>query len=859
MSTRTTCPYCGVGCGVVAQPDGTLHGDPAHPANAGRLCSKGAALGETLGLEGRLLEPHLDGARSGWGPALDRIAAAFTDTIARHGPNSVALYVSGQLLTEDYYAANKFAKGFLGTANIDSNSRLCMASAVAGHRRAFGEDIVPGIYDDLEAADLLILVGSNTAWCHPVLYQRIVAARAADPARRLVVIDPRRTATCQDADLHLPLRPGSDVALFCGLLTHLADLGQLGAHADGEAVAAARAAMPDIASVATACDLAQGDVARFFDWFAATPRAVTLFSQGVNQSSSGTDKVAAILNVHVGSGRIGKPGATAFSVTGQPNAMGGRETGALANMLAAHLEWDRPGDHALLAQFWQAPGLALRPGLKAVELFDAIGRREVRAVWIIGTNPAFSLPRAAAARAALAACDFVAVSEVSANSDTLGFAHVQLPALGWGEKDGTVTNSERMISRQRAFRPAPGQARADWWAIAQVAARMGHGAAFSWRGPADIFREHAALSGFRNDGARVFDISSLAAISDAAYDALGPTRWPCPAEGPARARLTGGAAPTRMVAVSPRPPAGRTDAEFPFLLNTGRIRDQWHGMTRTGLVPRLMAHVGEPFVAVHPDDCALTDGALARVGSREGAAVLRVRHDRGQRRGELFAPMHWTAALCAQGRINDVVNDFVDPLSGQPEFKHTPVALSPWPAGWFGFLLADTAHPSLAPWCALIAQPGGVWRHELAGPEQPEAAFARLVERLDLPASAPRLCDAHAGRFRIALLGQGILRMVLFVGPAPLLPARDWLAGRIGTAVAPGERAALLAGAPPGAGAASASVCICHGVDSAAITGAIAAGANDVAAVGAATRAGTGCGSCRPEIAALLARVPVPA
>jgi assimilatory nitrate reductase catalytic subunit len=332
-AVRTTCPYCGVGCGVLARPDAPVAGDPA---NFGRLCSKGTALGETLSLDGRLLHPAIDGRRATWDAALDRVAGRFRDTIAAHGPDSVALYVSGQLLTEDYYAANKLAKGFLGTANIDSNSRLCMASAVAGHRRAFGEDVVPGIYEDLELADLIVLVGSNTAWCHPVIYQRIVAARAARPGMRLVVVDPRRTATCQDADLHLPLLPGTDVALFAGLLAHLAPAGE------AEAVRTARATAPDHATTARLCGLDAADVARFFDWFAATPRTVTLFSQGVNQSSAGTDKVNAIINVHLATGRIGRPGMGPFSITGQPNAMGGREVGALANMLAAHLEFDRP-------------------------------------------------------------------------------------------------------------------------------------------------------------------------------------------------------------------------------------------------------------------------------------------------------------------------------------------------------------------------------------------------------------------------------------------------------------------------------------------------------------------------------------
>ena len=518
-STRTTCPYCGVGCGVLAAADGRIAGDPAHPANAGRLCSKGTALGETLGLDNRQLFPTINGTRTDWTTALDRVAEGFANTIAAHGPDSVALYVSGQLLTEDYYAANKLAKAVFGTANIDSNSRLCMASAVAGHKRAFGEDLVPGVYEDLELADLVILVGSNTAWCHPVLYQRLQAARAQRPIR-LVVLDPRHTATCQDADLHLPLAPGTDVALFSGLLAHLAP------HATDPAAVLARQQTPDAAQTAALCGLPVASVETFFAWFTGTEKVVTLFSQGVNQSSAGTDKVNAILNVHLLTGRIALPGAGPFSVTGQPNAMGGREVGALANMLAAHLEWDRPGDHALLSSFWHTDRLPQRPGLKAVDLFSAIVDKRVRAVWIIATNPAVSLPDSAAIRAALAGCDLVVVSECEANTDTARLAHMVLPALAWGEKDGTVTNSERMISRQRAFLPAPGEARADWWALSEVAARLGH--PFGWTCPADVFREHATLSGFGNAGARLFDISALASLTSAQYNALSPTRWPCP-------------------------------------------------------------------------------------------------------------------------------------------------------------------------------------------------------------------------------------------------------------------------------------------------------------------------------------------
>ncbi|MBC7800239.1 MAG: molybdopterin-dependent oxidoreductase, partial [Gemmatimonadaceae bacterium] len=506
---RSTCPYCGVGCGVVARPDGSVVGDPAHPANFGKLCSKGSALAETLIDAGRLMHPTVDGAPATWDTAMGVVADRFRATIAEHGPDSVAFYVSGQCLTEDYYVANKLMKGFIGSANIDTNSRLCMASSVAGHVRGFGEDVVPGLYEDFERADLVVLVGANLAWCHPVLHQRLLAARARR-GNRIVVIDPRRTATCEDADLHLPLAPGSDVALFAGLLAHLDRVGAV----DAAWTAAHTLGLPDALTAACATDVAgvtgldPRDIETFYRWFTETPLVVTAFSQGVNQSSAGTDKVNAILNVHLATGRIGRPGMGPFSVTGQPNAMGGREVGGLANQLAAHMRFT-PADLDRVRRFWDAPNLATAPGLKAVDLFDAVADGRVRAIWIMATNPADSMPRAGGVRAALDACPFVVVSDCWP-TDTTAHAHVVLPAAGWGEKDGTVTNSERCISRQRPFRAPPGEARADWWMLAELGRRLGWAEQFAWTGPAAVWREHAALSAFENDGARVFDIGALA-------------------------------------------------------------------------------------------------------------------------------------------------------------------------------------------------------------------------------------------------------------------------------------------------------------------------------------------------------------
>src|SRR5258705_1666623 len=539
-SVRTACPYCGVGCGVLAMPteDGvTISGDPLHPSNFGRLCSKGAALGETLGLEGRLLhrmvrQPDGTLARVDWPGALDRVADGFGRIVARDGPDAVAFYLSGQLLTEDYYVANKLMKGFIGSANVDTNSRLCMASSVAGHRRAFGADTVPGCYEDLDEADLLVLVGSNAAWCHPVLFQRMLANKLKRGAR-LVGIGPRRTGTGGGGGLFLGLKPGTDTALFSGLLAHLADHGALDrdyieSHTSGfeDALARARSIAGSDGATALATGLSEPDVAGFFQMFRETLRVVTLYSQGVNQSAQGTDKVNAIINCHLATGRIGKPGASPFSLTGQPNAMGGREVGGLANQLAAHMGFTPP-DIDRVRRFWKAPRIATHEGLKAVQLFEAIGRGEIKALWVMGTNPAVSLPNADVVREALKKLELFVVSENVVSNDTVDVgAHVLLPAQAWGEKSGTVTNSERCISRQRAFLKPPGETRPDWWMVGEVAKRLGFGAAFNFNSPADVFREHAALSAFENNGERDFDIGALQSLSDQAFDALAPVLWP---------------------------------------------------------------------------------------------------------------------------------------------------------------------------------------------------------------------------------------------------------------------------------------------------------------------------------------------
>ena len=859
---RSTCPYCGVGCGVLLTPDGqgglAVAGDPDHPANRGRLCSKGSALAETLGLEDRQLTPTIDGRAAGWDAALDLTAARFRETIARHGPDSVAFYVSGQMLTEDYYLANKLMKGFIGSANIDTNSRLCMASTVAGHRRAFGTDTVPGIYDDLEEADLVVLVGSNLAWCHPVLHQRLAAARAARPGMRLVVVDPRRTASCDGADLHLPLSPGSDVALFNALLDRIARRGALDrafleAHAAGAEAALAAAAACDPAATGLPAEL----IARFADMWIDTPRVVTIFSQGVNQSVQGTDKVNAIINCHLATGRIGRPGAGPFSVTGQPNAMGGREVGGLANTLACHLDLENPDHRAAVAGFWQAPALPQAGGLKAVDMFEALAQGRIKAMWVIHSNPAATLPDADAVRDALAACPFLVVSDATRRTDTARLADVFLPAAAWAEKDGTVTNSDRTISRQRAALAPPGQARPDWWILAQIGRRMGWPEAFAHDGPAAIFAEHAALSGIAGGLGRDFDISGLAGMDAAAYDAMTPQRWPVTAArrggrffGDGRFFHPDGRA--RLVAVTARAPATPLDDARSFRLNTGRIRDQWHTMTRTGLSPRLSAHLPEPFVEIHPDDAArlgLGPADLVRLESATGSAILRARPTDAVAPGQLFAPIHWTAQTAPAARIDALVPPVTDPVSGQPESKAAPVAAARFAADWYAFAVSDARpDPDCAYWARARTAAG--WRCEMAGTGPVPDWEARARAILGLPdAPAQIMADPARGTFRIAFTRGETLRAALYAGPDPVPLMRDFLAGLPGTEAPWALAGQARAGLPdPGP-----VVCACFSVGRNDILRAIRDdGHTTLDDIGKALSAGTNCGACKPEINAML-------
>ncbi|MGF1695869.1 nitrate reductase [Vibrio lamellibrachiae] len=700
---KTTCAYCGVGCGVEARPMSSgkleVRGDQEHPSNFGKLCTKGIALGDTVIHDGRLLHPTFRENRQGeqtkslaWDDAVELVADKFNQAINEYGPDSVAFYVSGQLLTEDYYVANKLMKGFIGSSNIDSNSRLCMASSVVGHKRAFGTDTVPVSYQDIEQTDVVVIVGSNLAWCHPVLFQRLRQAKQANPAMKVVVIDPRETETCSIADLHLGVKSGSDVALFNGLLSYLDENGHVdhtfvSQHTQGFDKALKQSTLESNAEIETGVD--NQDLIDFYQTFAGANKVVTIYSQGVNQSSQGCDKVNSIINCHLATGQIGKVGSGPFSVTGQPNAMGGREVGALANTLAAHMEFDDPTQHQMISDFWQTDSLAKKAGLKAIDMFDAMKEGKIKAVWIMGTNPMVSLPDSDKIKAALETCPFVVVSDCIEDTETTRMADLLLPAQGWSEKSGTVTNSERRISRQRRLLPSPGSAKPDWWIVSEVAKKMGFEDSFSYRHEGEVFSEYAQLTALgHEEKPRDLNLIGLTQLDDLGYSRLTPQQWPVlelqselvhrSLFSDYRFYTTSGKA--QFIAVQHAKPLGETDKSYPLVLNSGRTRDHWHTMSRTGLSARLASHASEPYVQIHPITAQtydILDGQLVEVTSQIGKVIARATTTKEVSEDQLFMPIHWNAVTAKQSKPCELILPISDGLSGQPEFKHTPVNISP--------------------------------------------------------------------------------------------------------------------------------------------------------------------------------------
>jgi assimilatory nitrate reductase catalytic subunit len=890
--TASTCPYCGVGCGVIVETEDdaivAVRGDPAHPANFGRLCSKGVALAASAApatRARRLLSPEIGGAPASWDDALEHLAARFAECLAAHGPDSVGFYLSGQLLTEDYYAFNKLARALVGTNNVDSNSRLCMSSAVAGYKRTLGADAPPACYEDLEHARCLFIAGSNAAWAHPVLFRRIEAARARNADVKIIVVDPRRTETARFADLHLAIIPGSDVALFNAMLhvilwEGLADPAFIAAHTSGfEAVReAVREYTPRAA--AAVCGIGEQDVIAAARLFARAGPTLSLYCQGLNQSASGTAKNAALINLHLATGQIGRPGGGPFSLTGQPNAMGGRETGAMATLLPGHRDPAEPAHRAEVARLWGVDCLPSKPGRTAVEMFEAAQAGEIRMLWIVCTNPAQSLPAQGRVREAVERAELVVVQEAYRTTETARLADVLLPAATWGEKDGTVTNSERRISRVRAALPAPGEARPDWQIARDFARRLearlrpGRPTLFPWRSVEEVFNEHRETTRGRD-----LDITGL---SYALLDARGPQQWPFPESAHAgKARLyEDGVFPTadgraRFVATHWRKPAERPDAHYPFRLTTVRLRDQWHAMSRTGAVPALFSHAPEPRLAMHPSDlerAGLQPGALARVSSRRGSLYVMLEASDDLRPGLACLPMHWGSRYLGGTEalgVNGVTLAALDPESRQPELKHCAVRIERAELAWrlvaFGtapdaegemlFERLDFAMREFAFAQRVPAGERGVLLR-LAHPQPPpEEILARLDRAFGLAGpDTLRFDDPRraVGR-RIALDGDTI-RAVRLSGDTR---SERWLREHWLRAAPVGALRRYLAmpvAVPPGIESRSSrTVCVCFGVDERAIAVALGRGLRTLAALQAELKCGTNCGSCLPELHGLLA------
>ena len=816
-SVATTCCYCGVGCGVVVSASKNrifaVKGDAGHPANFGRLCTKGAALHLSTDAAARLLYPEVNRERTTWDEALGYTARRFAEIIRAHGPDAVAFYVSGQLLTEDYYVFNKLAKGLIGTNNIDTNSRLCMSSAVAGYKLSLGADTPPCAYEDIDAAELILIAGSNTAFAHPVLYQRIEDARAKNPALRLVVIDPRCTVTARAADLHLALKPGTDVALFNAMLhvlrrNGLFDSSYIERHTEGFEALDPLLDEWTPARAAEVCDLPAEDIIRAAHMFGSAKAVLSLYCQGLNQSASGTFKNCALINLHLATGQLGRPGAGPFSLTGQPNAMGGREVGGMANLLSAHRDLGSEKDRAEVAALWGIDGVPGKPGRTAVELFEAVGRGEIKAVWIACTNPAQSMPDAYAVRKALEHAELVVVQEAFRDAETCAYADVLLPAASWAEKEGTVTNSERRISRVRTAVRPPGEARADWRIAADFGSRLGKilrkKIFVAYETPEAIFNEHRETTRGRD-----LDITGL---SYALLEKEGSQQWPYPegANG-GRARLyCEGVFPTpsgraRFVRTEYAPPAEVPDSDYPLRLTTGRLRDQWHSMTRTGRVARLFSHSPEPEITLNEADlgkCGIGSGELVRVSSRRGSLVLRTRACDDMRPGDAFVAMHWGARFIGGVGINALTLAAFDPYSKQPELKHAAVRIERFAARWRGSFVAPATADRQRAVCTWLARFDYAALGLVEGPE--------VLLRLDLATAGDP--DAAA------------------------LAALEQLFGAAADTAARGSDRA---------------VCACFKVVESEIRSAVAAGAT-LAQLQKGLKCGTNCGSCVPELRRLV-------
>ncbi|MEM0940206.1 MAG: molybdopterin-dependent oxidoreductase [Bacteroidota bacterium] len=690
-SFKTTCSYCGVGCGIIASKDrkGRLlvEGDKDHPVNKGMLCSKGMNLHYTvMDQSDRLLSPQMRWSKNhplrevDWDTALDRAASVFKTFIKNNGPDSVGLYVSGQCLTEEYYIANKLVKGFFGTNNIDTNSRLCMSSAVVGYKETLGDDVVPIAYEDIELSDCIFIAGANPAWCHPILFRRIEKHKAENPNLKIIVADPRVTDSVTLADLHLQVHPGTDEALFHGIARYLIDKNHLSEsfindHTNGFHSLAKLVQAKTLEEYAAICKVPVDDIEKAARWIGFSKGFLSMWAMGLNQSTAGVNQNLALINLHLITGKIGRPGNGPFSLTGQPNAMGGREVGGLANLLAVHKNLNNPKHRKEVADFWGVEKISEKPGMTATEMFDNLKTGKMKAIWIICTNPSVSMPNARWVDEGLKAAKFVIVQDISYRSDTINYADLVLPAAGWLEKEGTMTNSERRITYlQKAVDP-PGSARPDLEILLDFGRRMGF-KGFDFQNAEEVYKEYTQLT---KD--TPIDISGL---NYQRLKEVHSIQWPVPTEDhPGTQRLFENGeflTPDKRANIHSPGPYNEhetTSIDFPLILTTGRIRDQWHTMTKTGKVSKLKKHIGKPTLEIHPEDAqlrAIRPNDPVIIQSRRGEVRVNAQVTPNIKKGVVFLPMHWGKMLeNDHSRANNLTDGAVDPKSKQPGFKFSAV------------------------------------------------------------------------------------------------------------------------------------------------------------------------------------------
>lgn len=895
--TKSTCCYCGVGCGVIISSQDNqiidVKGDSDHPANFGRLCTKGATLHLSAKSDSRLLYPEMrldrESARQrvSWDTSLDYVADKFAQIINTHGPDAVAFYISGQLLTEDYYVFNKLAKGLIGTNNVDTNSRLCMSSAVAGYKATLGSDAPPACYDDIAHTQCLLIAGSNTAFAHPIIFRRIEDAKASNPDMKIIVVDPRHTDTAQFADLHLAILPGTDVALFNGMLhvmlwEGLLDIDYIRAHTEGfEALKdTVREYTPKM--VADICGISEQSIIQAAKWFGAGP-SLSMYCMGLNQSIHGTEKNAALINLHLATGQIGKPGAGPFSLTGQPNAMGGREVGGMANLLSAHRDLANPTDRAEIARFWGLTTVPATPGKPAIEMFDAIKTGEIKAIWIACTNPAHSMPDLNTVLAALKQAELVVLQDAFNHTDTNAYADVILPASTWGEKEGTVTNSERRITRLQAAITPPAEAHHDWQIAVDFAKRLEkklspemtrkinqRQALFAFDKTETIFNEHRETTRGRD-----LDITGL---SYQLLETKGPQQWPFISQAKTgQARLYSDGVFQRpngraqFVNAVFKPTADKTDARHPMHLLTGRLRDQWHGMSRTGNVAQLFNHVEAPVISMNRQDMQrrlLKPGDIVKISNKRGSLNMAVEASDTVYPAQSFIPMHWGSQFMAGLGVNALMPSAVDKTSKQPELKHTAVKIEKLHLPWKMTVMRTcknlntlTTLRALMPHfqyasCGLFgresaANPSGMLIFRAANDVPPDATLINQIDALlHMTEEWPLLnyTDAKRGISKRILVENNHITGVRLVGETL---ATDWLKDIMTSGQFSEElrRWALapLSTPPSGQRSRGKVVCSCFDVAQNEIIDTYQAGA-DFETLQNKLKCGTNCGSCVPEL-----------